>query len=462
MHRAATSTGRGDGVPVGETEFAQRRDVRLRGLEPARVRRREGRRVEADVQPVAGRHPRAGARRRACCASVSDGGWVVVNAEDYADLERVVAGRARRVRARASCYRTGPSFVRALAGLEPSAPLTAADIWPTGAPTATASSSSARTSGSRRRQVDGRAERCGLIEIELDVNASDRARDAHVARRERVIAALARRRRRCSTRAARWCAATTRTRASRSSRRGLAARSPRSSARALAARPGWVIAKGGITSHDVAVHGLGIRRAEVLGQLLPGMVSVFRPIEAAPDASACPTSSSPATSATSDARRHRRAHPGADARAPAPDLLRARRPRRRRRSRPTRSSPPGDRARRRAARPAGDPLGRVELVRRRSGASRWPPPRWPPRARRAVPVGVHLDHCTRRRGDRGVHRARLQLGDDRRLALAVRGQRRARRGAVVEPRTPPACGSRPSSARWRATRTLRATSRRVR
>jgi uncharacterized protein YgbK (DUF1537 family) len=33
----------------------------------------------------------------------------------------------------------------------------------------------------------------------------------------------------------------------------------------------------------VAVRGLGIRRAKVLGQLLPGMVSVFRPIDAAPE-----------------------------------------------------------------------------------------------------------------------------------------------------------------------------------
>ena len=49
---------------------------------------------------------------------------------------------------------------------------------------------------------------------------------------------------------------------------------------ARAARPAWVVAKGGITSHDVAVRGLGIGRAEVLGQLLPGLVSVFRPIEA--------------------------------------------------------------------------------------------------------------------------------------------------------------------------------------
>ena len=57
---------------------------------------------------------------------------------------------------------------------------------------------------------------------------------------------------------------------------------------ALGAHPSWVVAKGGITSHDVAVRGLGIRRAEVVGQLLPGMVSVFRPVQAAPQAVGTP------------------------------------------------------------------------------------------------------------------------------------------------------------------------------
>ena len=37
------------------------------------------------------------------------------------------------------------------------------------------------------------------------------------------------------------------------------------------ARPGYLIAKGGITSHDLAAHGLGARRIDVLGQLLPGV-----------------------------------------------------------------------------------------------------------------------------------------------------------------------------------------------
>jgi hypothetical protein len=56
----------------------------------------------------------------------------------------------------------------------------------------------------------------------------------------------------------------------------------------LAAEPAWVIANEGITSHDVALHGLGIRRAEVVGQLFPGLISLFRPVDAAPQAIGMP------------------------------------------------------------------------------------------------------------------------------------------------------------------------------
>ena len=70
--------------------------------------------------------------------------------------------------------------------------------------------------------------------------------------------------------------------------RAVSAALSRTVRQALPARPAWVIAKGGITSHDVAVHGLGIRRAEVAGQLFPGVISVFRPIDAAPQAIGVP------------------------------------------------------------------------------------------------------------------------------------------------------------------------------
>ena len=48
-------------------------------------------------------------------------------------------------------------------------------------------------------------------------------------------------------------------------------------------RPRFVIAKGGITSSDVATRGLQIRRALVLGPMLPGIVSLWRPIDGPAD-----------------------------------------------------------------------------------------------------------------------------------------------------------------------------------
>jgi uncharacterized protein YgbK (DUF1537 family) len=39
----------------------------------------------------------------------------------------------------------------------------------------------------------------------------------------------------------------------------------------LATRPAWIVAKGGITSYDIAARALGMRDALVAGQLLPGV-----------------------------------------------------------------------------------------------------------------------------------------------------------------------------------------------
>ena len=43
----------------------------------------------------------------------------------------------------------------------------------------------------------------------------------------------------------------------------------------LTVRPGFLVAKGGITSSDVGIRALGVRRAWVLGQAAPG-VPVWR------------------------------------------------------------------------------------------------------------------------------------------------------------------------------------------
>ena len=49
-----------------------------------------------------------------------------------------------------------------------------------------------------------------------------------------------------------------------------------------------MIAKGGITSHEVAVDALGLRRAEVMGQLGRGIISLLRPIAGRPEAIGMP------------------------------------------------------------------------------------------------------------------------------------------------------------------------------
>ena len=48
--------------------------------------------------------------------------------------------------------------------------------------------------------------------------------------------------------------------------------------RALIDEASFIVAKGGITSHDIAAKGLNIRKATVLGQALPG-VPVIEPNE---------------------------------------------------------------------------------------------------------------------------------------------------------------------------------------
>jgi uncharacterized protein YgbK (DUF1537 family) len=177
------------------------------------------------------------------------------------------------------------------------APLTAAQIWPEGRPEGHGLVVVGSHVGLTSRQVAKVQERAqnrsdgsdGLAEMELDVPSlvDPATRDAHVAEvAARIIEALA--------------TSDVLLYTSRTLLRGGDADDSLAISRnvstavvevvqaALQARPAFVVAKGGITSHDVAVRGLGIKRAEVIGQLFPGLVSVFRPIEAAPGAVGTP------------------------------------------------------------------------------------------------------------------------------------------------------------------------------
>jgi Sugar-binding N-terminal domain len=68
--------------------------------------------------------PRGPSRIRDLLAGTGDGTWVAVNATKYSDLETVACWVLPAERAgRSSLFRSGPSFVRALAGLAPMPPL---------------------------------------------------------------------------------------------------------------------------------------------------------------------------------------------------------------------------------------------------------------------------------------------------------------------------------------------------
>ncbi len=284
----------GRAIPAGDTEFAQDSTF---GYTSSNLRdfiaeKSRGTITSDEVHSISLDDIRLGGPTRVAeiLGGVSGGAFVVVNATDYADLEIVVLGLLEvQEQGKSFGYRCGPSFPRALAGLEPQGPLTAAQIWPTGRPGGQGLVVVGSHVGLTSRQVAKAQERGGLAETELHVPTllDPERRDDHVAAIGRqVTEALA--------------TSDVLLFTSRTLMRGGDADDSLAISRtvstavievvraALAAHPAWVVAKGGITSHDVAVRGLGIRRAEVIGQLFPGMVSVFRPIEAAPEAVGTP------------------------------------------------------------------------------------------------------------------------------------------------------------------------------
>ena len=214
--------------------------------------------------------------------AATGGTWVVVDAVEQSDLEVVaLAAVAAQERGHRLLFRTGPSFVRALAGIDVRAPLDADELAALGSSErhglVVVGSHTALTS----RQVDALTGLGGVERVEIDVAlvGDPGRRDAHVAD--------AARRAGDAMQGSDVLLVT-----SRDLVRGQDGASSLAIARATSAavvevvaalrerRPGWVVAKGGITSHDVAVKGLGIERAEVVGQLLPGAVSVLRPLQA--------------------------------------------------------------------------------------------------------------------------------------------------------------------------------------
>ena len=289
--------GNGQHVPVGQTEFARDRafGYSSSNLKDFIAEKSGGTISRGDIASISLADIRVGGPDRVAelLAELPHGRWVVVNAAAYADLEAVACGVLLAEGAGQSfLFRTGPSFVRALTGTEPAAPLRSGQLWPGERPRGNGLIVVGSHVGLTSRQLAVLRDQGGITPVELSVPAVLRRQPGVVAETARqVTAALSESdvvlytSRAVADSTGR---ANTGKAASLTVAREVSAAVARTVRKAVAARPAWVLAKGGITAHDVALHGLGIRRAEVAGQLFPGMISVLWPADAIAEAIGIP------------------------------------------------------------------------------------------------------------------------------------------------------------------------------
>ena len=274
-------------VPVGETEFADDKTFGYTASAlPAWVEEKTAGAVRADdviVIDLAALRTDEDAVVAALSAA-RNRAPVAVDCVEENDLLLLARALQRAEDAGSTfVYRVGPPFVRARIGQLPRAPLTAAEARPADfAPESDAVGGLVVVGshvGLTGRQVDALRAATATPEIVLDVpSVLDPARrDAHVlAVAERAAETLG-----DGNAVVRRGGAFVAGRDAEESldfARRVSAAVVEVVQRIVAARcPRFVIAKGGITSSDVASRGLGMSRALVRGPMLPGIVSLWEP-----------------------------------------------------------------------------------------------------------------------------------------------------------------------------------------
>jgi uncharacterized protein YgbK (DUF1537 family) len=271
-----------DFVPVAETDYA--RDASF-GYTTSNLRdwvaEKTGGRVPAEaVGSVRLRDVREGGPERVAeILQAGHGGLpIVVNAESTADLDTVALGVAQAEQAGVRILvRCAPTFVAALLGLERPGPLHPSEL-----PRARDGNGlvvvGSHVELTTLQLCELRRSRPDLAVVELDVErllaGEDVAQQEVASATAALTAALA---------GGTTVVSTSRRRVTGSDEAAsLVVAAMVSKAlvevvrRTVAARPpAWVIAKGGITSSDIATDALQITRAEVVGQLFDGYVSVW-------------------------------------------------------------------------------------------------------------------------------------------------------------------------------------------
>ncbi|MEU3018986.1 four-carbon acid sugar kinase family protein [Nocardiopsis sp. NPDC007018] len=206
---------------------------------------------------------------------------VVVDAETEEDLRVLsLALIAAERRGRSFVYRVGPPFVRARIGMAARTPLGTDEIGTgTDAPggLVVVGSHVALTTHQLAALVDTHP-RARVIELDVDDVLDPAAREAALARTvDAVVEGLADHDVVLHT--SRLLRQSDDPAASLAIAREVSAALVRCVSDTLARRaPRFVVAKGGITSSDVASLGLGIHRALVRGPMLPGLVSLWEPV----------------------------------------------------------------------------------------------------------------------------------------------------------------------------------------
>ncbi|TNM59553.1 hypothetical protein FHN55_20470 [Streptomyces sp. NP160] len=276
-------------TPVGETEFARdatfgysSSDLRAWVAEKSAASGSPAPVATEDVLALTLADLRRGPAAAADVLRGARGGQAVVVDAACEDDLRVLALAEEQLAAegRRFLHRAGPPFVRARTGMEPRRPLTSAEV-PLGdarGGLVVVGSHVGLTTRQLERLRDGHA-LAGTVEVDVAAALDPARREPHLADVvDRLVAALAEGDAVVSTSrllttgadaAASLDIAVAVSRAVVQVVRGVVARTS----------PRFVVAKGGITSSDVARHGLGVRRAVVRGPLLPGLVSLWEPVE---------------------------------------------------------------------------------------------------------------------------------------------------------------------------------------
>jgi uncharacterized protein YgbK (DUF1537 family) len=263
-------------IPAGETEFARDatfgyRSSNLREWVEEKTRGAVAARDVVSIPLTLLRDESGATQVRDRLLSVPKGGCVVVNAAEYGDLEVFVHGLllAEATGRRYLC-RTAASFVRVRAGVEPQ-PLLEAEALrghEGHGGLVIVGSYTAKTTA----QLELARALPNVVTLELDVGRLIDAKSeaAELSRLTPHLEALINEGRTAIV-------FTSRARETALGRAGdLKAGRTVSDAlvklvRGLQVRPAFLIAKGGITSSDIAVRGLDVRRALILGQAAPGI-----------------------------------------------------------------------------------------------------------------------------------------------------------------------------------------------